>query len=115
MSDEFRRRPRRAIADAILVTDAMTGQTVGRIGNLSETGMLLAARAPLREDALYQFRFRLPSPGSGPGDEYELGAHLLWIDANDGPGMHWAGLRFIAVPDDQAQRLHAWIEAESEA
>ena len=43
-----------------LVTDTMTERVVGRIGNLSETGMLLIASAPLVEDALYQFRFLLP-------------------------------------------------------
>ena len=59
MIDEFRRARRRKVSDTILVTDAMTDSVVGRIGNLSETGMLLMASAPLVEDALYQFRFRL--------------------------------------------------------
>ncbi len=33
---------------------------VGRLGNVSETGMLMLASVPLREDALYQLRFPLP-------------------------------------------------------
>ena len=57
MIDEFRRAPRRKVSDNVLVTDAMTERVVGRIGNLSETGMLLIASAPLNDDALYQFRF----------------------------------------------------------
>lgn len=111
MSKELRRRQRRQVSGEILVTDAMTEAVVGRIGNLSETGMLLAAGAPLREDALYQFRFRLPGPDGGAQD-YEVGAHLLWIDQAGGGGLSWAGFRFIAVPDDQAPRLAAWIAHE---
>ena len=35
------------------------------------------ASAPLTEDALYQFRFRLPGID---GADIEVGAHLLWLD-----------------------------------
>ncbi len=101
------------MAEAIVVTDAMTGAAVGRIGNLSETGMLLAASAPLREDALYQFRFRLPE-ADGDAHDCEFGAHLLWIDQTGGSGLAWAGFRFIAVPDDQARRLAAWIAEDAQ-
>lgn len=108
MSAEFRRRPRRQVAEAILVTDAMTDAVVGRIGNLSETGMLLIASAPLREDALYQFRFRLVD-AAGTATDYELGAHLLWTDDQGTPGMAWTGVRFLAVPEDLALRLREWV------
>lgn len=107
---ELRRRRRRPVAEAILVTDVMTDAVVGRIGNLSETGMLLAASAPLREDALYQFRFRLPDADGGAQD-FELGAHLLWLEQAGGSGLAWAGFRFIAVPGEQARRLVAWVDA----
>jgi hypothetical protein len=108
MSSEFRRRRRRQISETVLVIDAMTEAVVGRIANLSETGMLLIATAPLTEDALYQFRFRLVD-ARGVNAEYELGAHLLWKDDQGTPGMTWTGLRFIAIPEDQAQRLRDWI------
>jgi hypothetical protein len=108
MSSEFRRRRRRQIQETVLVTDAMTDAVVGRIAILSDTGMLLIAAAPLTEDALYQFRFRLVD-ARGVDADYELGAHLLWKDDQGTPGMTWTGLRFIAIPEDQAQRLRDWI------
>ena len=43
MIDEFRRARRRKVSDTIMVIDAMTDSVVGRIGNISETGMLLIA------------------------------------------------------------------------
>ena len=110
MIDEFRRARRRKVSDTILVTDTMTDSVVGRIGNVSETGMLLIASAPLVEDALYQFRFHLHDV-RGHDISLEVGAHLLWLDRASAPGQAWSGLRFIAIPDDQAEQLRRWIDA----
>ena len=108
MSGEYRRRPRRELSTPVPVVDAMTGETVGHVGNLSESGMLLLANRALVDDALYQVRFRLPATG-GEAHDFEVGAHVLWTDADATGTRAWTGLRFIAVPDAQARRLHAWI------
>jgi PilZ domain-containing protein len=108
--EEFRRAKRRKVSDTILVSDAMTDSVVGRLGNVSETGMLLMASAPLVEDALYQLRFRLQDVRLGEA-ALEVGAHLLWLDRASAPGQAWTGFRFIAIPADQAEQLRRWIEA----
>lgn len=113
MSSEFRRKPRRHPAEPIMVIDAMTGTSVGRIGNLSESGLLLIATEPMREDALYQFQFRLPG-ADGSEASFEVGAHLLWHDEDSAPGMAWTGFRFIAIPEAQAERLRSWIAATAQ-
>jgi PilZ domain len=105
---EFRRSPRRKLRDIVLVSDVMTDEIVGRIGNLSEGGLLLIASTPLTEDALYQFRFRLP--GETPLD-LEVGAHLLWLDRASTPGQSWVGFRFISLSERQHQQLRDWIDA----
>ena len=110
MINEFRRARRRKVSDTVLVTDGMTDSVVGRIGNLSETGMLMIASAPLTEDALYQFRFHLHD-ARGRESAFEVGAHLLWIDRASAPGQAWTGFRFIAIPPDQAEHLRHWIDA----
>ncbi len=105
---EYRRSPRRKIAETVLVSDAMTDEVVGRIGNISEGGLLLIANASLSEDALYQFRFRLP----GLDDlDFDIGGHLLWLDRGTALGQAWAGFRFIAMSEDQRDRLTQWIES----
>lgn len=110
MISEFRRARRRKAPDTIVVVDAMTERVVGRIGNLSETGMLLMAGEPLVDDALYQFRFSLPT-GGGAESTVEVGAHLLWMDQASAPGQVWAGFRFIGITEHQAGPLRAWIDA----
>ena len=113
MNTEFRRKPRRQTAEAIEVTDAMTERHIGRIGNLSETGMLLVGDQDMQDDALYQFQFTLVSR-DGSRQEYELGAHLLWKEPQGTPGMYWMGFRFIGVPEDQLARLRGWIKEDED-
>lgn len=109
MMHEFRRAKRRKASDTILVTDTMTERVIGRIGNLSETGMLLIASEPLVDDALYQLRFVLHDAG---GDHpVDVGAHLLWMDRASAPAQVWAGFRFIALAEAQSGRLRTWVEA----
>lgn len=106
-SKEHRRTPRRRVPETVHVSNVMTEEIVGRLGNLSIGGLLLIASAPLVEDALYQFRFRLPG---GEGLDIEAGAHLLWMDRASSPGQSWAGFRFISIPDDQRAQLRNWID-----
>ncbi len=109
MTQEFRRAKRRKASDTIPVTDAMTERVIGRIGNLSQTGLLLIASEPLVDDALYQLQFSLPhEQGPLPID---VGAHLLWMDHAIARAQVWAGFRFIALRVEQSRRLRSWIEA----
>lgn len=109
MMHEFRRAKRRKAPGTILVTDAMTGRVIGRIGNLSETGMLLMVNETLTDDALYQLSFILHDGTAAR--HVNVGAHLLWRDRASAPAQVWAGFRFIAVSETQARHLRAWIEA----
>lgn len=110
MSAEFRRARRREVDGAVPVIDTMLDAHVGRLGNVSETGLLLIAHRPLREDALYQLRFDLKGPR---GDTFfvEAGTHLLWTAEAHAPGQIWAGLRFITVPEAQMRQLRHWLDA----
>ena len=106
---EYRRAKRKRAAEAIDGVDTMTEQVVGRIGNISETGMMMLATAQMMDDALFQFRFALPD-GSTRGRGIEVGSHQLWSDAANVPGQFWAGFRFIDISPDDAALLRQWIE-----
>ena len=110
MIHDARRAPRRHVSDVVPVIDTMTDGVVGQLGNLSETGMLLIANLPLNDDALYQLRFPLRDDG-GHDIQCEFGAHQLWQEEAGASGMYWIGLRFIAIPDEQAERLKRWIDS----
>lgn len=105
---EYRRARRRRAADVIEVFDTMTEQSIGRIGNISETGMMLMTDQKLCDDALYQIRFTLED--GNRSRTIEIGSHHLWSDGANMPGQYWAGFRFIDIATDDAAQLRAWIE-----
>ncbi|GAB6197209.1 PilZ domain-containing protein [Lysobacter xanthus] len=108
--DESRRSRRRRVDEPVDVLDAMTERPVGQLGNVSETGLLLLARAPLHEDCLYQLRFAL-GDRAGRRLDFEVGAHLLWRNDAAAPGQAWLGFRFLSLEDGQLEQLREWIDA----
>ncbi|MEQ4575530.1 MAG: PilZ domain-containing protein [Gammaproteobacteria bacterium] len=108
MSHDTRRSPRRQPTGTIPVHDFIAGAPIGRLGNLSEGGMLLLASVPLVEDALYQLRFALPDR-DGRQVEIDAGVHLLWSEPAHAPGQAWAGFRFVALSDAHRERLREWV------
>lgn len=105
---EYRRAKRRQVPQVVEVVDTMTEQVVGRIGNISETGMLLVTSEPGCDDALFQLEFRLPGP-----DDAEwtigIGVHQLWSDLARSPSVYWTGYRFIDIGSEASERLRRWI------
>lgn len=108
--NDHRRAPRRQVGEHIEVMDVMTDAVVGRIGNLSQGGMLLISHRSLVEDGLYQLRFGLRD-GAGRERQVNVGAHMLWDDDASAPGQHWIGLRFIDVANKDADFLRLWAQA----
>lgn len=108
MINDTRRAERRSVHESVAVIDTMTEQAIGRLGNISESGMLLVASAPLQEDALYQLRFDI-TDGMGRALPIEVGAQLLWFGSANTPGQSWAGLRFLTIGDSQRAALQQWI------
>lgn len=108
MINESRRSQRRNVHESVVVIDTMTEQVIGRIGNISESGMLLVASAPLCEDALYQLRFEIIDR-TGRVVSIDVGAHLIWLGSANTPGQSWAGLRFLTLEESQLAVLRQWI------
>lgn len=84
MIQDTRRAPRRQPTDLLPVIDTLSEVQIGRVGNVSETGMLLLASVPLHDDALYQLRFSLPER-VGRATEIDVGVHLLWSKPHTPP------------------------------
>ncbi|GAA0718911.1 PilZ domain-containing protein [Dokdonella soli] len=106
--NEKRRLPRKRPDVALQVTDAMTGDVVGRLGNLSLEGMMLIAHAPIIEDGLYQFVFHLPD-AHGRLHPLEVGVHEQWSEASNVRGHHWIGFRFIDITAEDQRVLRDWL------
>ena len=110
MNTEYRRAKRRKVGFDVDVTDTMTGHVIGKLSNLSETGMLLILGEALTSDALFQLRFTL-NDGQGNSRAVELGAHELWSDEAAAPGQVWTGFRFIDMAPEDVAFIRGWVDA----
>ena len=107
---ERRRATRKPVGDRLTVTDTMTGEVMGVVGNLSHDGVLLILNRAVQSDTLYQVQFRIPD---GLGMEpIEVGIHEQWIEPmrhGAGGGEYWAGFRIIDIAPDDRERLVAFV------
>lgn len=106
--DDTRRAPRRTVPDNIPVVDHLREQSIGRLTNVSETGMLLLTSADLVDEALYQLSFPLPGARQ-PAPRIDVGVHLLWQEPAQAPGQSWAGFRFLSISDEHRQLIRQWV------
>ncbi|HET9818598.1 MAG TPA: PilZ domain-containing protein [Rhodanobacteraceae bacterium] len=109
MNDERRTAPRKPSNAPIEVINSISGENIGRIGNLSRNGLMLICHRPLNDDALYQLRFRLPDL-RGTQSEIETGVHTMWTEQAATNGYQWSGLRIISISATAAKSLDRWLE-----
>lgn len=107
--NEYRRAKRRKVGN-IDVVDTMTSQVIGKLSNLSETGMLLILGEAVISDALFQLRFTLNAHDGSPRS-IDVGAHELWSDEAAAPGQVWTGFRFIDVGPEDVAFIREWVDA----
>jgi hypothetical protein len=108
VSIEKRRLPRKRPDVALQVTDAMTGDLIGRLGNLSMEVMMVVANVPIVEDGLYQFVFHLPD-SHGRLHPVEVGVHESWTERASMRDQTWCGFRFIDISADDESMLRDWL------
>ncbi|TAM63856.1 MAG: PilZ domain-containing protein [Rhodanobacter sp.] len=110
---EQRRARRKPVNFAAAVTDAVTEQPFGQLGNLSATGLLLISPVAPNSEAVYQLRLSLPGNDGTPLQYIEVGVQEQWHENAPSAGQVWAGYRIIAIGEDDAARLQAWLETST--
>lgn len=106
--NEHRRSPRKSAFVTIPVTNRMTGQAMGRIGNLSADGMLMVCDQPMTDGALFQLGFELVN-GHGQPQSIEVGAQEMWQESANLPGQYWVGLHFIDISSGDLEVIESWL------
>ncbi len=109
--DNQRRAERKRASANAIVTNAITGQRIGQVGNLSSTGMMLILEEAPRRDALYQVSVALPSSGRSllQSQPIEVGIQEQWQAPAASSDQTWAGFRIVAITDIDASRLEGWL------
>ena len=105
---EHRRSPRKPPGVIIQVTNVMTGEMIGRLGNISAEGMMLVGNRAVIEDALYQLSFHLPDE-HGRLHPIEVGVHEQWSEEANVPGQRWVGFRIIDIAPSDSTVMRDWL------
>jgi hypothetical protein len=106
---EQRRAPRKRPDYSVTVTDSITGQSLGHLGNLSNNGMLLIGHRTPRSEAVYQVSLPLPKH-DGTAPTIEIGVQEQWHEPAATPGQVWVGYRIIAIGSADAAQLEQWLQ-----
>jgi len=92
MDSRFFRR--RSIAIHFRVFDEATDSFIGRIGDISEGGILVYGPNRLKVRKLYRLRVDLPEQGGSP-EAVTLDAKTMWSSMDVNPEFFCSGLRFF--------------------
>ena len=106
-----RRAERKRATFTAVVTDVISGEPLGHLGNLSSTGLLLISTQAPCSEALYQVSLTLPASGRTliQSQPIEAGIQEQWHEPAASPGQIWAGYRIVAISDADAARLDGWL------
>lgn len=110
-SGNQRRAERKRASTAVIVTNVISGQPMGQLGNLSSTGILLIGPHTPRSESLYQISVMLPpnrQPAAGTAAVIELGIQEQWHEPA-ASGQVWSGYRIVAINGDDAAQLEHWL------
>ena len=90
---------------------ADTGQSLGRIVDVTSSGMRLITAGELVLEA--EYRLVIPTPG-GPGahEELRIDARCMWIGHDLDPELYLAGFEFRRLRPQQQQLLARLVETD---
>ena len=101
---------RKTLSTIVQVFDTVTGERIGHIGNISETGLMIIGPAEMGDGHLYQMNFTLPED-DGPMVTFHVGAQCLWCSQAESTGTYWAGFEIIDITDEDMEILsHIVVE-----
>lgn len=98
--------------EALKVTNGISGEPLGIVGNLSLGGMMLiTTQRELYANGVLQLQINMPDELGGV--PIPLGVKVLWCTPANSPDAYWAGLQTIDIGDDDRaamQRLLDFLE-----
>ena len=107
--DDRRQRSRHHAELQLEVFDLNSGESLGRVVDLTDDGFMLFSETAVSVDSVWDLRLVCAHP-IGDIREIRLGADCLWSRPG-ADGQHcWSGFHIIDLADDQAAALAILLE-----
>jgi hypothetical protein len=104
------RAKRKLSPEVIIVINALSGASLGRIGNLSDGGAMIITNQPIPEGSVIQIQFMLHDTAGCPR-RIEAGIQCLWSAPAQSERGYWNGCQFVAMGEVEEQLISHWIAA----
>lgn len=91
------------------VYDALSGNCLGALVNISTEGFMLMTSAPLTISQLYQCQVRISFTAGGQ-EIIELAAECLWLKDSNTPDNSWVGFQIIDISEHGLHQVQTLVE-----
>ncbi len=114
MNEEHRRAPRKRLQQFLLVLDRHSRETLGRLVDISSSGMMLISSAPL---PLHQeLELEITPPPDSDLPPIHVQAQAVWVrSSNNNLNHHGCGLAFSQTNAPTQALLEALIQMQGSA
>lgn len=104
-----RRFERKVPTEPIPIRDALTGETMGTIGNVSAEGLMIIGPRQINDGLLVQLAFSVESR-DGETAHVTVGAESLWCSPALRPDSYWTGLKIIDISAQHVRLLEDLLD-----
>lgn len=109
-----RKHVRHEFQSPIPVINAVDGESLGALVNITIEGMMIMANQPLESNRIYQVTLQLPN-SINDNETIELGLDCLWTRGDEQYGRYWAGFQIIDASQTAVKMIEYLIREYSEA
>jgi len=95
-----------------MVFDRVMNQTVGRILNMSISGIMMISEDPVELPRIFSCRVKLPKKING-SDQLEFDAQAKWTRFNSLTGLYQTGYKFINLTPESERLIQKILETRN--
>lgn len=90
--------------------DQMVGMSLGKLVNLSTSGLMIVTAQPVETDSLYQVECVSHGP-NGQVTRFSAGVVVLWVKEASSRDTRWVGMQIIDIGTEERKSLLATKQA----
>ncbi|CAM3549849.1 PilZ domain-containing protein [Parendozoicomonas haliclonae] len=102
-----RREPRHTLEIDLELHNALSGEPIGKLVNLSEGGFMLSSRTPIPEGMVLQCliiaRDQQATPTNSGTSTINLGVEAVWQKEGNCQTQYWSGFRILDISEEDHQ------------
>ena len=101
---DMRKSERFDVTDIVRVIDVPTGQEIGRLVNISDTGMMIHGTRKIEENSVMQLSLVFEDD-LDKRETINIGVESLWAQTSGDKSQYWTGFCIIDISEQDQARI----------